>query len=511
MAQLKDLIVAGSARLLGKTYFEDTVTIKDTLEVDAIKADNIITPNLNSDGTALAVGGNINLKGRLTTAGITSSSDISPSTMAGSGMTLGTTSKYWKRLYVGDGTAGGVSDGAIMVSGGIRTTSDIALAGENKDLSLHFINSIAGKNGYDWRIRYVGTGSGDANYLSFESNKDTGTYEPALRLGLTSLDAIFGGNIYPMTAFGKHIGSTTNPWANVYAKGHYIYNNNKTQSGGIYVQTDGTTSTQGESYIVVGNATASGSAGNSRGSIFLYSSSAGYTRLIPGTNNDQSYTLYLPGASGQLVYHTNDTAIGGPTAPVYVDSGGKITACNIAVPGNWWGALTSINANGIMKVGKYLDFHTTKTGTSDYDYRLEASTNNLKGSGALEASTSIKAGTFISAGTSISAGTTMTVGTNLTVKGTTTLGDAEGDTVSIVGNTTFSNDVIINKTLTVNGNGALATGSTATALSGMTGHIKVLNGGIVTNKDVAADNFYVKDKVRIKYDSTNDYLYFVFN
>jgi hypothetical protein len=31
MAQLKDLIVAGSSRFLGNVYFEDSVTLNDTL------------------------------------------------------------------------------------------------------------------------------------------------------------------------------------------------------------------------------------------------------------------------------------------------------------------------------------------------------------------------------------------------------------------------------------------------------------------------------------------------
>jgi len=38
------------------------------------------------------------------------------------------------------------------------------------------------------------------------------------------------------------------------------------------------------------------------------------------------YTLYLPGDSGQLVYHTNDTTIGSSTKGVYIASSGAATA-----------------------------------------------------------------------------------------------------------------------------------------------------------------------------------------
>lgn len=47
--------------------------------------------------------------------------------------------------------------------------------------------------------------------------------------------------------------------------------------------------------------------------------------------------------------------------------------------GNWWGAIPTIdNSSGVMEVGRYIDFHISDTGTSDYDYRM-----NLTASGAM--------------------------------------------------------------------------------------------------------------------------------
>ena len=665
MAQLKDLIVAGSARLLGKAYFEDTVTINDTLEVDAIKADSIITPSLNSDGTNLVVGGNISLTaggkyievgngaaatnaantgvlrvkgglsashhsyfdntvtikggltaqstlavtgaitgsstltvsgvaktgntltiynssggnttlhfdrgtsagwqiqdssailyfkcdwdpatnkknadgsftnrmqidtlgnviatGRVTSKGLTSSDTVVPSTNQGT--TLGTSSLYWKKLYVGDGTAGAVSNtgaqsGSIIVNGGMSLTHDIAIKSEDNDKAIKFVYGKSSNNGYGWQIKYSGTGADDANYLSIESSGSDGTYKTAVRYGLLTLDAGFGGHVYPITAFGKNIGSTSNPWATVYAKSHKIYNASKKDAGGIYVQTDGTTSEQGESYVVVGNSTASGTAGNSRGSIFLYSTSTGYTRLTPGTNNGTNYNLYLPGATGQLVYHTNDTAIGGSLTPVYVDSDGKVTACTVSGSGNRWGVLTSVGSDGVMEAGKYIDFHNTDSNTTDYSYRITTDTSLLTGSGGIKATTTMESGT------------TMTVGTNLTVKSNAYFANGTTYKIDSSGHAVFNNTTA-NGNLTVNGNTALgnattdtttikgavsitydgtaASGSAATALSNMKGAIKVLDGGIVTNKDVAAKSFYVHDKARMQYDTTNNYVYFTFN
>lgn len=250
MAQLKDLIVAGSARLLGKTYFEDTVTIKDTLEVDAIKADNVITPNLNSDGTALAVGGNINLKGRLTTVGITSSSDISPSTMAGTGMTLGTTSKYWKRLYVGDNAGSTSSDtGSIIVNGGIGTSGNSYIGGALVSNGTFTANSTAlikgaitgqstittsgtGQVGNTFTIKNTSGGNtnlifnrnGNANWQVLSQNGNLffqcdwisgkGDYYDVLKLEYNTKQVTFFGNVLPNGS--ATLGGSSNKWKTLY-------------------------------------------------------------------------------------------------------------------------------------------------------------------------------------------------------------------------------------------------------------------------------------------------------
>jgi hypothetical protein len=53
MAQLKDLIVAGASRFLGKTYFEDSVTFNDTL----ILAKSQDLSGIADNRPALIVGG----------------------------------------------------------------------------------------------------------------------------------------------------------------------------------------------------------------------------------------------------------------------------------------------------------------------------------------------------------------------------------------------------------------------------------------------------------------------
>ena len=74
------------------------------------------------------------------------------------------------------------------------------------------------------------------------------------------------------------------------------------------------------------------------------------------------------------------TDAGGTTTPVYF-SGGVPKACTMINSGAWYGGLTYVGGDGVMEVGKYIDFHVNKTGTSDYDVRISAATTGLTISG----------------------------------------------------------------------------------------------------------------------------------
>ena len=50
-----------------------------------------------------------------------------------------------------------------------------------------------------------------------------------------------------------------------------------------------------------------------------------------------------------------------------------------------WGTIPVINADGVMEVGKYFDFHVSDNSTVDYDVRLTADTSGLTCSGSMTA------------------------------------------------------------------------------------------------------------------------------
>ena len=48
------------------------------------------------------------------------------------------------------------------------------------------------------------------------------------------------------------------------------------------------------------------------------------------------------------------------------------TSVTLNVTTGWWNAIPRIGSDGVMEVGKYIDFHTSSGDTSDYNPRLEA-------------------------------------------------------------------------------------------------------------------------------------------
>ena len=90
---------------------------------------------------------------------------------------------------------------------------------------------------------------------------------------------------------------------------------------------DPTTTTSGRSELQLGNNIAIGTADNKRGKLRLYGDSSGQTTLQSNNANGTSnYTVSLPAADGELVYHTEDAAQGGSGRLISVSANGQIIA-----------------------------------------------------------------------------------------------------------------------------------------------------------------------------------------
>jgi endonuclease YncB( thermonuclease family) len=127
-----------------------------------------------------------------------------------------------------------------------------------------------------------------------------------------------------------------------------------TLAGLKYTSTAGTTSAVGTATLQLGNSTASGTANNEQGVIRMYGTTAYYTDIkaesgLPAANR----TIYLPSHTGTMYLTCTNTtsAVGGATtAPVYVDSTGRIQVVT-SIP---YSLLTGVSAFPVL----------TATGTS---------------------------------------------------------------------------------------------------------------------------------------------------
>ena len=104
--------------------------------------------------------------------------------------------------------------------------------------------------------------------------------------------------------------------------------------------------------------------------LMLDSSNSNLVKYVTGAN----LLSYIGGASSSGV-----TSIA-TTSPIL---GGTITgsgtlSLKTPVSGNWFnGGAAVVGTDGLMEVGRYIDFHNTDTTTSDFDVRLDCRTGNV--------------------------------------------------------------------------------------------------------------------------------------
>lgn len=143
--------------------------------------------------------------------------------------------------------------------------------------------------------------------------------------------------------------------------------------GGKFIGTfqtvaQGTTSTEGNVALSLGNSTGTGTAGNASGSIYLYGSSTVPT-LLRSKASSQAKTNYLPNLTGELVVHENGSAAGSETHPIYITSNGLVQSTATGSSGKWYSYVPYTSVSGITELGRVIDFHQPLS-DKDYDYRL---------------------------------------------------------------------------------------------------------------------------------------------
>jgi hypothetical protein len=88
---------------------------------------------------------------------------------------------------------------------------------------------------------------------------------------------------------------------------------------------------------------------------------------------------------------------GGNATAITIDSSENVTfsgtlngiSTTKSASGNRWGILPEVESNGVMEVGRYLDFHSTDGDTSDYGARLDYNGTDIVSTNAFVMSSGI--------------------------------------------------------------------------------------------------------------------------
>lgn len=128
--------------------------------------------------------------------------------------------------------------------------------------------------------------------------------------GYQNVYGIFKGNADSAT---QVYNTETNPTSGTWYNGTFVTsstNGNKairSNDGFKYYTLEGTASAQGEAMIQLGTPTATGTAGNKRGRLVLYSASSGYGVFIMTTTTG-AYTITFPAATGTVALTSSNVA-----------------------------------------------------------------------------------------------------------------------------------------------------------------------------------------------------------
>ena len=110
------------------------------------------------------------------------------------------------------------------------------------------------------------------------------------------------------------------------------------------------------------------------------SGSAGSGHSSIGTSTWYFANAYIDNIYGTLNGTATSANIlnadaGSNITPVYF-SGGVPVACKQYASGANFSIVPQVGSNGVMEIGRYIDFHSANTGTTDYDIRLDCSSDS---------------------------------------------------------------------------------------------------------------------------------------
>lgn len=208
---------------------------------------------------------------------------------------IGASNQKWSNIY-----ATNFMGNASTAS---KFESKVKINNTDFDGSYDIITDIWGT---ERNIAISGTASADAVKGTNINGSNANGYVLQIPNTMTGFASITANTLLPDASTGSSLGSATQIWSSFYTKNSYIYN----------------------------------------------SDGSHYVRLWVDTPSDgYNYSLALPSAPGELLYHTTNTQVGSATAPIYIASSGAATACSTIDVAHGGTGVATITSNGIV-IGK---------------------------------------------------------------------------------------------------------------------------------------------------------------
>lgn len=212
--------------------------------------------------------------------------------------TIGAANKKWSNIFA-DNFLGNASTAS-------KFASTVKINDTDFDGSAAITTSTWGA---ERNISISGTANANAANGTNINGSNVDGYVLQIPDTMTGFTSITTTTLLPTNFTDSALGSATQIWTDLHTKNPRIYNSN----GNRYIQLQ--------------------------------------TDL---TSTDTNYTLTLPAATGELVYHSTGNAIGGAAAPVYIAASGAATECTTINVAHGGTGLATITSNGIM-IGKGTD------------------------------------------------------------------------------------------------------------------------------------------------------------
>lgn len=285
----------------------------------------------NATAAGIVTKGTQSFAGTKTFMGAVLTSNIYPRT--NNEYTSGTSNSVWKTVY---GVDYDVRDTNKVQVGRFASTTT-GTASDTGVTSLYIgNNSASGAIGNSQGYIYIYSSS--TGYTRFNRESGSSNYNVVI-------PNVAGNMLVSNTAVTNPTSETT------YYLPFYITNYKKvSMNDGIrLISKQGTAAANGYSLLVLGNATAGGTAANKYGGIRMYSTTSAYNDIVAHPSTSTA-TIRLPAITkgAELIYHDMDTSIGSSDQAVYIGTDGKpavVTTMAVSYGGTGRNTFTT---NGVL-------------------------------------------------------------------------------------------------------------------------------------------------------------------